>query len=275
MTLDKSKVDFQLNASFDQFEYSDQKSESGAPVGIIKGIASTTAFNVPHKIIVEPYAFSESISKKGLKGGNAIRLLYEHDPKQVLGRIDKLEYIKQGQELSLEASILLNTQIGKEKYELTKECGAGLSVGFTVIEPVYNDKVLHVKKGNLNEVSLTLFPSNDDCIITTCLSNLKKELQMPKDIDEVQLKTLLSRIELLENQLKTPLDIFNFSEKSLNQIKDYLLANLYFKTSDDDIQNISLKIADLLKNRLDFTVNDKETEIDRQINKLKALIGEK
>lgn len=133
--------------------------------GYIAGWASASSID-HYGHIVEHGAFTESIMTKGLEGPKGIKLLLNHDWRQVAGVIKVLEY-REGK-LWIEAQMNLGITYVKDCYEAAKMLGGmNFSVGFYIQDYEFKEidkrDILYIKKGELFEVSVVPFPGNDDC----------------------------------------------------------------------------------------------------------------
>jgi len=134
------------------------------PDGYIAGWASTNELDL-YNHVVQTGAFSEAISKRGLKGPRGIKLLIGHDWDKVGGIIHKLEY--RGSGLWIEAQLNLAISYAKDSYEAAKmNGGLSFSVGFMLQDygVAGNEKdgeYLLITKGDLYEISVVPFPGNE------------------------------------------------------------------------------------------------------------------
>lgn len=146
-----------------------------APDGYIKGIASTPATDLyGHKVLAG--AFDTSIKRKGLTGPRGIKLLASHDWHKPAGVIKRLETV--GDRLEIEGQLSLQVSYVKDMYEAAKDIGGlNFSVGFTLEDYEFiDDEVekendndpawLVIKKGDLMEVSVVVFPAQLEAEMT-------------------------------------------------------------------------------------------------------------
>jgi HK97 family phage prohead protease len=144
-----------------------------APDGYIAGIASTPSTDLyGHKVLAN--AFDDSIRQKGLSGPRGIKLLVGHDWHKPGGVIKRLE--THGENLHIEAQLNLNVSYVKDLHEVAKQNnGLNFSVGFGLDEFEFvddedmeneNDPWLIIKKGDLMEVSVVVFPAQLDAQMT-------------------------------------------------------------------------------------------------------------
>jgi HK97 family phage prohead protease len=132
--------------------------------GVFTGYGSV--FNVTdfQGDVVVPGAFSKSISALSTKG-KPLSMLWMHDPTEPIGVWDDVSEDNVG--LKLKGRLALETQKGKEAYELMK-MGAlsGLSIGYRVVDREWKGDIRLLKQVDLLEVSLVTFPANDDARVT-------------------------------------------------------------------------------------------------------------
>jgi HK97 family phage prohead protease len=144
-----------------------------APEGYIAGIASTPSTDLyGHQVLAR--AFDDSIKAKGLTGPRGIKLLAGHDWHKPAGVIKRLE--THGENLHIEAQLNMNVSYVKDLYEVTKQNGGmNFSVGFALEEYEFvdddeietkDDPWLIIKKGDLMEVSVVVFPAQLEAEMT-------------------------------------------------------------------------------------------------------------
>lgn len=110
--------------------------------------------------VIMPGAFTKSLANTGAKG---VKLLYQHKSDMPIGVFDEISEDSSG--LRVKGRLALNTQAGREAYELMK-MGAldGLSIGFRVnpkaIEYDNKKRTRYIKEVDLMEISLVTFPMN-------------------------------------------------------------------------------------------------------------------
>lgn len=137
------------------------------PAGFVAGWASTADLDsYNHKVM--PGAFKAAIERRGLRGPMGIKLLTNHDHKQVAGMIEVLEYRKG--RLWIEAQLNLNLQWARDAHEIAVMLGGtNFSVGFMVEDyEIKTDKeskqeFIQINAGDLFEVSIVPFPGNENC----------------------------------------------------------------------------------------------------------------
>jgi len=136
--------------------------------GIIRGYASTFGNIDLGDDVVDAGAFKKTLKEN--KG--RFPILDSHDPTKQIGWNLKAEETKDG--LFVEGQILMESQLGKEKFLLAKkavEIGAkmGLSIGYSVIkaEPDRDrPSVRRLKEVKLYEYSIVTFPMNTAAMVT-------------------------------------------------------------------------------------------------------------
>lgn len=134
----------------------------------IAGWASTSTLD-HYRHVVTPGAFDEAIREKGLTGPRGIKILWQHERKNVLGRITKLEPRNKG--LWMEAQIEEDISFGKDVAQMIRATdGLNFSVGFflldaDIMEAPDGRDFLHITKGDLEEVSVVTFPGQAEATI--------------------------------------------------------------------------------------------------------------
>lgn len=111
---------------------------------------------------------AESLKKRGLDGkeGNRIRLLLQHDPRQVLGRLEELKEDDKG--LFFRASIYQNLSYSRDAIELIKAgelCQLSYGFHYGMDEGDYSirpDGVVELRRIDLMEISLVTFSSDPE-----------------------------------------------------------------------------------------------------------------
>lgn len=127
-----------------------------APSGLFEGYASL--FHVPDlgKDVVEPGAFRESLTRRGAAG---IKLLWQHDPSEPIGRW--LSLIEDGRGLFVRGRLSLAVGRAREVLALMREGAVdGLSIGFRT-EKARNEPrtgLRRLERVDLWEVSIVTFP---------------------------------------------------------------------------------------------------------------------
>ena len=145
-------ADFELKAYHDD--------EDDEAKGMFSGYASIFGNKDLGNDVVVQGAFQKSIRAKGAR---KIKMLLQHDTKEPIGVYTKVREDAQG--LYVEGKLAMQTQKGREVYELMK-MGAidGLSVGYRVDAKGYSyddrGKKRYLKQVDLMEISAVTFPMN-------------------------------------------------------------------------------------------------------------------
>ena len=145
--------------------YSDIKAyeddqEGQKEYGKFEGYASVFGNTDLGNDVVNMGAFRKSLRKRGVKG---VKLLYQHKSDMPIGVFDSIKEDEEG--LYVKGRLALNTQAGKEAYELLK-MGAldAMSIGFRANpKEVSYDKRSNkriIGEVDLMEISLVTFPMN-------------------------------------------------------------------------------------------------------------------
>lgn len=149
-------------------------------VGIAKGYLSV--FDIEDHVgdVVVKGAYTES-----LKENNPIPFLWMHNPEMPIGVIHAKE---DSYGLYVECKFYLNTELGREKYELSKANAdnglkSGLSIGYQVLDREYgafreSEQVRFLKKINLREGSLVTWA----CLEAAFLTDIKSDENEETDI---------------------------------------------------------------------------------------------
>ena len=106
--------------------------------------------------VIMPGAFARSLRKRG---ADRVRMLYQHDAIQPIGKWHRLEEDDKG--LLVEGSFLLNVKRAYEIYMLLKaQALDGLSIGFRTIRAssAPNRNLRYVYEIDLVEISIVTFP---------------------------------------------------------------------------------------------------------------------
>jgi len=134
--------------------------------GYITGWASTPKLDTAGEII-DIGAFSDSITRRGLKGAKGVKFLLNHKSTQIAGRLEVLEY--RGERLWIEAQFALDVSYVADFYKVMKmNDGMSFSVGFRNGQYRQDeDGQIHIYKADLMEVSVVPFPANEDCEVVS------------------------------------------------------------------------------------------------------------
>ncbi len=133
--------------------------------GVFEGYASL--FNVPDlgRDVVMPGAFGASLKARGAAG---IRLLWQHDPAQPLGRWLAVEEDRRG--LRVRGRLNLLVERAREVHALLREGAVdGLSIGFRVesARPERATGLRRLERLDLWEISLVTFPMLPDARVAS------------------------------------------------------------------------------------------------------------
>lgn len=149
----------------------EQTNSLGQRVGVIEGIASTEHVDRVNDIV-------DRSAMMGHKPQD-VRMLWQHDAKQPIGRWTDFEMRKEG--LWVRGEILLETRAGREAYELLR-AGAlnGLSIGYKVlpggsemVRKMVNGasrRIRHIKKLFLGEISIVTVQCNPYATVSSVKS---------------------------------------------------------------------------------------------------------
>lgn len=113
--------------------------------------------------IVEKGAFLDSL---GRYPAGKVKLLWQHDPSQVIGKWTDLAEDERGLRAR---GVIFDTQRGSEVKMLLREGAVdGLSIGYRVVEDAYDhdSDVRKLVKVELREISVVTFPMNEGATIT-------------------------------------------------------------------------------------------------------------
>jgi len=149
---------------------------SNLATGTVSGWASTSSLDLyGHKILRG--AFSQSIRERGLTGPRSIKLLLDHSWMHPAGVITTLEY--RGDNLWMDAQLDLNVGYVKDRYSVMQMAGGfNFSVGFMLQDHAFKEdangnEYLEIQRGDLFEISIVLFPGNEEATMTSVLSRGK------------------------------------------------------------------------------------------------------
>lgn len=101
--------------------------------------------------------------------GKDVPILWSHKRDEVVG-VGTLQESPDG--LKVKGRLLLDTQAGREAYARLKAGAArGLSVGFRLLQHVFDGAVRVIQRGSIAEISLTPFPANPGALVTAVKSS--------------------------------------------------------------------------------------------------------
>lgn len=136
-----------------------------AETGEFEGYASVFDVVDHGQDIVVRGAFLRSLKERGAEG---IRLLWQHDPAEPIGRIDEVREDHRG--LYVRGHLLLDVARAREAHALMR-AGAldGLSIGFHTVKSQVDDftGVRRIMDVDLWEISLVTFPMQPQARITS------------------------------------------------------------------------------------------------------------
>ena len=146
------------HADFELKAYDDDEDDEAK--GMFSGYASVFGNKDLGNDVVVQGAFQKSIRAKGAR---KIKMLFQHDTKEPIGVYTKVREDAQG--LYVEGKLAMQTQKGREVYELMKMAAIdGLSVGYRVDAKGYSyddrGKKRYLKQVDLMEISAVTFPMN-------------------------------------------------------------------------------------------------------------------
>jgi len=148
-----------------EFKGGHLEDEEDKDYGVFEGYGSVFGNKDLGNDVIEQGAFMRTLKRKK---PNQIKLLYQHKTDMPIGVFDEIREDSKG--LYVKGRLALQTQAGKEAYELMK-MGAldGLSIGFRVNpkEVEYDRRANKriIKEAELMEVSLVTFPMNPKATI--------------------------------------------------------------------------------------------------------------
>lgn len=241
--------------------------------GILKGVASTTQYQRNNRIIIDPFAFKESVDNKPLKGVNGIRLQLEHKTNPIWdlsGHIRELRYSDDGKVLNIEVGVLVGATdtssglIVEDKknmaaYLAAVSGDAGFSVGFEALDYTKHDDYVQIHKGNLLEVSLTRFPSDVyayACSTKETETTIGRNKMVETAASREDLEGLKEQISVTTAKIEEVLTIFKSVTESLALLNTRILQREATSNSsaagsieigDASVASISTAIADAVK----------------------------
>ena len=133
--------------------------------GVFEGYASLFGMADLGKDVVMPGAFSDSLRKRGAP---AVRLLWQHDPGQPIGRWLLIEEDRRG--LRVRGKLNLAVERAREIHALMREGAVdGLSIGFRVerARAERPTSLRRLEKLDLWEISVVTFPMLPDARVET------------------------------------------------------------------------------------------------------------
>lgn len=148
--------------------------------------------------VIEPGAFAASLKRRG---PGDIRMLYQHDPEQPIGRWTSIREDSHG--LHVEGKLSLGVARAREVHELMKS-GAldGLSIGFQTLRARTEAKsgVRRILSADLWEISVVTFPMQPGARVTAVKSaagltrrELERRLTRDAGLTRTQARGLIAR----------------------------------------------------------------------------------
>lgn len=137
--------------------------------GRFEGYASVFKTIDEGRDVVLPGAFKASILERGSGG---IKLLWQHDPTEPIGKIEEIYEDKRG--LYVKGRLLLNLQRAREALSLMRNKALdGLSIGFRTLKSRMDEvkEIRLLQEVDLWEVSLVTFPMQPEARISSFKSN--------------------------------------------------------------------------------------------------------
>lgn len=204
------------------------------PDGYIAGWASTPDLDYYGDVIVSG-AFDESISERGLRGPEGVKLLIQHDANKPAGVIEVLE--NRDGKLWMEAQLDTEISYVRDYHRAAKiNGGMNFSVGFYIEEAEYDDDgdFFKISKGDLIEVSLVTFPGNrrahmteiksapDEDLKFTTLSAFEKALVADQLVESRNAANAITRMIKRNGHLFAPApaaDVQGSHDESLGKIR--------------------------------------------------------
>lgn len=134
--------------------------------GVITGYGSIFGNMDSYGDVIEPGAFSESLTKRKPK------MLWQHRMDTPIGVWDEVKEDSRG--LFMRGRLARNTSKGGEAYELVKMNALdGLSIGFRATQDEMDGNTRKLKAVELYEVSLVTMPANELATITGVKSGIE------------------------------------------------------------------------------------------------------
>lgn len=109
-------------------------------------------------------AYARTLAALKARGGR-LPLLWQHDQSEPIGSIETIRETADG--LEVEAVVALDTESGREAYELLKAGALSLSVGFLIPDgaAVMRDGVREIREVDLIEISVVGVPANPGAVV--------------------------------------------------------------------------------------------------------------
>lgn len=214
------------------------KSDDIESSGIFKGYGSMFGGEPDsYGDIVMKGAFVESLSKGG-RNGTGVAMLWQHDPSKPLGVWNQIEEDKKG--LYVEGRLAINTQLGKDAYELMK-MGAvrGLSIGYQLNKDGYemdkDNKTRKLKNIDLWEISPVTFPASTRAQITgvkAAIENAQNERDLENALRDAGLSieaskyiVKLCRPSLVDRKKSSAVGVLDALREARAEIRSISITN--------------------------------------------------
>ncbi|WP_339009437.1 HK97 family phage prohead protease [Aeromonas popoffii] len=176
-------MNHQLRVKLNNFTESEQETGVFEAYGNVKWVVDS------YREVAVDGAFKKSIARHKSEG-TMPKMLWNHNPDIVIGKWLEMEEDDHG--LKVKGQLALNTQRGRETYELLK-MGAldALSIGFTAPKESYGakDDVTYLEEIDLYEVSVVTFPANKQSTVTSVKSEEIEELNTSEEEQEQPAET--------------------------------------------------------------------------------------
>ncbi len=183
--------------------------------------------------VVVKGAFKKTLQERGDK----LKILWQHDPRQPIGKIIEAEEDEIG--LWIKAKLVKGVEEAEKAFALLK---AGvvdeLSIGYDTIKEKWNDGIRYLTELKLYEVSPVTFAANSLARVTDVKSlmerfNLETKEDVISNMEEQELREEKWKIEsafneviydLLDNEEMADEEKLNLFEESLNQYNELMKA---------------------------------------------------
>ena len=179
-------------------------SESEAETGIFEAYGNVKWAVDSYREVAVDGAFKKSIARHKSEG-TMPKMLWNHNSDIVIGKWLDMEEDEHG--LKVKGQLALNTQRGRETYELLK-MGAldALSIGFTAPKESYGakDNVTYLEEIDLFEVSVVTFPANKQSTVTSVKS---------EEIEQLNTNDEKNTVEQVETSPETQPEVSEQSEQ--------------------------------------------------------------
>ena len=215
------------------------KSDGEKNAGTISGYFSTYD-RIPDSYgdVIAPGAFTETIKKRE-ESGHPFPLCWNHDPNQIIGKVDAIEDTEKG---PLMTASFFDSPLAQEKRNLVKEGVVyQFSFAFDVLDagPAEDIKANELRKLDLFEVSVVPIPANQNAVVTDIKSGRRNR---KSDAD------ILKQIRSLVDQL---LEDEDEDIEADDSAKDQPKDNAEIEAKDQTVDNARRqKLLDAINNDL-------------------------